>query len=252
MKKLVLSALASAMLCAAANAAALTDPFFMTKQGEVLSDTYLAFTNNAIREGDSWALTENINMGAMDNLMVGLSVGWVDMKHQNGSLQDFAVNATYRFFDGLADGYFLDLEAYFSPKMFKSPYNGDNGSAKGSNDIGVFGHIGSAEILQNFTLAARVGLEYVSHTDYVSSGTILSLQGLAKYYINNIHSLEAYITLKSYMGFEKSVAAYGLGIDYAFEAIPEHLALVPYLYFECHNRDIATSSHWGLKARYLF
>lgn len=252
MKKLILTFIVAAMFSAPAAALNFTDPFYMPAKGGVVSDTSLSFTNNAFRLQDSWGLTENINIGISDNLSVGVSLGWADMKHGNDGFQDPSINARYRLLEGISDGYYLDLAAYFSPEVFDSPYNHDGNAAKGSTDFGFKGLLGSTELIRNFTLGATAGFDYVGSTDETSSGSIWTLHGLAKYYINSVHSVEAGLTLRRYFGFDTNLWGYGFNINYAAELVPQTLALVPFFEVESHNKSFASSTNWGVNLRYLF
>ncbi len=252
MKKYILLLAAALILPANAKALNITDPFFMPAQGQIISDSYLGFTNNEFKLDKSWGLYESLTAGFRDNLMIGLSFGWADIKHEDSGLQDIAIYGKYRFMNEISHGRFLDLDVYFSPKMFDSPFNGDEGAAKGSTDFAMHGTIGSSELVDNFTLGARFGFKYMSSTDAMSSGSLWDLTGLAKYYLDDYNSLGFSLGLKGYFGFDEDFFGFAFGVNYSRDIIQDRFALTPYYNIEKHTKDVTTSAVWGLNARYLF
>ena len=252
MKKYILLLAAALILPANVKALNITDPFFMPAQGQIISDTSLGFTNNAFKLDKSWGLYESLSAGFRDNLMLGISFGWADIKHEDSGLQDIAIYGKYRFMSEISHGRFLDLDVYFSPKMFDSPFNGDEGAAKGSTDFAMHGTIGSTSLLDNFTLGARFGFKYMSSTDTTSSGSAWDLTGLGKYYLDDYNSLGFSLALKSYLGFDKDFFGFALGVNYSHDIIEDKFALTPYYNIEKHTKDVPSAAVWGLNARYLF
>lgn len=250
MRKLILFAALFLPLCA--NALNITDPFFMPQSKQILSDTTLGFTNNAFKLNKSWGFYEKIYAGISDDLTAGLSIGWADMRHEHSGMQDLSLFAKYRLAHEQDGGYFFDLEGYLSPKLFKSPYNGKNGSAKGSTDLGLRGTLGSTKITEGLTLGSSFGFQAIGHTDLISSGSIWDLTGFGRYYLNEHNALGVSISFKGYWGFDQDFMGINLGFDYSGDIIENKLALVPYFNVETHNHQIASSTVWGLNARYIF
>ena len=250
MKKLILSAVMFLPLWA--NALNITDPFFMPASKQVISDTSLGFTNNAFKLNKSWGIYEKLSVGVNDNLTAGLSIGWADMRHEHSGMQDLSVFAKYRFAHEHDGGYFFDFEGYLSPKLFNSPYNGKNGSAKGSTDLGLRGTLGSTQIMEGFTLGAGAGFQAIGHTDLISSGSIWDITGFGRYYFNEYNALGVSLGFKGYWGFDQDFMGINLGFDYSADIIENKLALVPYFNVETHNHEMPSSTVWGLNARYIF
>lgn len=252
MKKLTLALALCGCFAIPAAALNITDPLFMPQQGAVTAETAVNITNNAFKLGDSYGLNQNITVGIADNLSVGASVGWAKIKHEHSGMQDPVLNARYRFLDGSNQNIFLDLQGYISPEFFDSPFNNDGGSAKGSTDFGLHSIVGSTELAQNFTFAARTGFDYIGSTNAIDSGSIWSLGGTAKYYINDTHSLQADAVLKAYLGFEGDFGGYGCGINYAWQVVPESISLIPFASIEARDNGDSAYKNWGLKVKYLF
>lgn len=246
MKKLLLAFVFCGSFALSASALNITDPLFMPQQGAVLAGSTVGFTSN------SFGLYQDINVGVSDRLSLGASIGWAKIKHAHSGLQDPALSARYRFLDGSVQGLFLDLQGYISPEVFDSPLNGDDGSAKGTTSFGLHSIVGTTEVAPNLTLAASAGFDYFGDTKYVDSGSVWSLAGAAKYYINEVHSVQADATLRGYAGFEDSYGGYGIGVSYAWEAKPETLALVPFYYVESYDNSYASNVAWGLNIKYLY
>lgn len=252
MKKLLTFA---ALLCCAAygaNALNITDPLYMPRQGDVVSQTDYNITGHAFKQGDSLGLVQSIQIGVNDKLALGVSLGWAKIKHEHSGFQDPVLSARYRFLDGNEQNLFLDLQGYISPEVFDSPYNNEDGSAKGSTDFGLHSIVGSTDIMPNFTLTANTGFDYVGGSDNLDSGSVWSLGGSAKYYINDIHSVQADVVAKAYLGFDEDFGGYGLGVNYAWQAIPETLAVVPFVYIEARDSGFKTEKDWGFSIKYLF
>ncbi len=252
MKKLFLVLAAALILPQQAKALNLADPFFMPERGQVVSDTDIALTNNAFRLDKSYGLYEKISVGITDKISAGVSIGWADMKDFNSGMQDISFYGKYRFMDDMADGRYLDLDAYFSPEMFDSPYNNDGGSAKGSTDLGLYGSVGSSQIWDNFTLGARAGFEAVGSTDNNSDGMLWLGQALAKYYIDDYNAIGADLTWRGYFGFYKDFNGFAIGLNYSRTIIEDKLVVTPYFNLEKHTRDIPSSAIWGINAKYAF
>lgn len=246
MKKLLFTFVLCGAVALPAAALNITDPLFMPQQGAVVAESAAGFTN------DTFGLYQDITVGVSDNLSMGASIGWTKIKHAHSGLQDPSIFARYRFLDGSAQGLYLDLQGYISPEIFDSPLNGDDGSAKGTTSFGLHSIVGSTEIASNLTLAASAGFDYYGDTKYIDSGSIWSLTGAAKYYINDANSLQALLALRGYAGFEDNHGGYGAGLNYAWEVKPETLALVPFYYVESYDNGYASTFNWGLKVKYLF
>ncbi len=246
MKKLTLALALCGFFAVPAAALSITDPLFMPQQGAVTAESAASFTR------DSFGLDQNITLGVSDRLSIGANIGWAKIEHEHSGLQDPAIFARYRFLDGSSEGLFLDLQGYISPEMFDSPLNGDGGIAKGTTSLGMHSIVGNTDIAPNLTLAASAGFDYYGDTKYIDSGSIWSLEGAAKYYINDIHSVQAMLALRGYAGFEEGHGGYGLGLNYAWEVKPETLALVPFYYAEAYDNGYASTVNWGLKVKYLF
>lgn len=252
MKKHFILLAAALFMPLQAKALNITDPFFTPAPGHVISDTSLGFTNNALRLNKSWGLYEKISVGVTDNLTLGASAGWADVKHGGDGMQDITVYGKYRFMNDLSHGRFLDLDAYFSPEIFDSPYNHDGGAAKGSVDFGMYGSVGSAQAADNITMGAKFGFDHIGSTDETSSGTILDAGVFARYYFNDYNALGLSADLKSYLGFEKDSFAAKLGVNYSYDLIEDKMALTPYYSIEVNNKSIPSSALWGVNLRYLF
>lgn len=250
MKKIICAALFCSCALQAA-ALSFTDPFFMPKKNEVTAYASFANTNKDFNLGNSTGLFADVSIGVEDNLTLGFGLGWADMHHISSGLQDPIFHGRYRFFDSIADGYFLDLAGYLSPELFDSPYNGDGGSAKGATSLGIAGLIGSDQIMRNVTLGAKLAIGYQAKTQSGCEGSIWSAKGFGKVYITDKHSVEGGVLLKSYF-FGENVFGYGFSFDYSAEIIPQQFAVVPYLEVEGHNKGYGFSNVWGLKAKYLF
>ena len=246
MKKLILAFAFCGSFALSAHALSITDPLFMPQQGAVTAETAAGFTHH------SFGLNQNITVGVTDKLSFGADIGWAKIEHGHSGLQDPSVSARYRFLDGTAEGLFLDLQGYISPEVFDSPFNGDGGSAKGTTSFGLHSIVGSTEAASNLTLAASAGFDYYGDTEYIDSGSIWSLTCAAKYYINDVHSIQAALALRGYAGFEEGHGGYGAGLDYAWEVKPETLALIPFYYVESYDNGYASTVNWGLKVKYLF
>lgn len=250
MKRIICAALFCSCALQAA-ALSITDPFFMPKKGQVTAEASFNNTNNDFNLGNSTGLYADVAIGIENDLTLGFGLGWADIHHISSGLQDPVLHARYRFFDSLADGYFLDLAGYLSPELFDSPFNDDGGSAKGSTSLGLQGIVGSDQIIKNVTLGAKMSIDYQVKTIARCAGSAWGLNGFGKVYINEKHSVEGGVVLKEYF-FDENILAYGVSFNYAAEIIPHKLSLIPYLELEGHNRGYGSSNTWGLKAKYLF
>ena len=252
MKKIILTSAFICFIGAGAWALSITDPLFMPQQGAFIADSTAEITDNAFKLGDSFGLKQTINFGVTDNLSLGASLGWATIRHEHSGMQDPAINARYRFLDGSEQNLFLDLQGYISPEAFDSPFNNDGGSAKGSTDFGLHSIVGSTEIAPNFTFTAQVGFDYIGHTDLLDSGSIWGIGSSAKYYINDVHSIQADAALKSYLGFNGDFGGYGAGINYAWEVMPETISVVPFAYIEARDNGDSAYKSWGIRLKYLY
>lgn len=252
MKKIITSILLFALCPLYLGAFSITDPLYMPEKKQLLADISLSFTNNDFQLDKSYGVNGYLQAGITDNLALGLYLGWAKIRHVSDGMQDPSITFQYRFYNGLEDSFFLDIDGYVSPEVFHSPWNGKGGAAKGATDIGAFLTIGSTESLNNFTIFAKTGLEHFGHTDMVSAGTAWSLMGGAKYYMSEKSSFELDLLMKTYLGFSDDFFGYGFDLNYAYEVTEGKTALVPYFGAEKHNKDIVSFTHWGLKVRYLF
>ena len=251
MKKLILFTFALGVLAANSSAFSLTDPFYMPEKNQIIGDLNLAFTNEDARFNDSFALKGSINFGVQDRLNLGISFGWAKIRHYSKGLIDPAITAKYRFRDGLSDGYYVDLDAFFSPQVFDS-WQSDKGGAKGATDLGATLKIGSTELINNFTLYAGASVKYYGHSKFVSAGTGVTALAGAKYYVDEKNSFELSGNLSNYFGFICNHIGAGFDINYAHEIDPDKLAFIIYYGAERHNKHIVSYNHWGIKWRYVF
>lgn len=250
MKRIIFSILA-VFLVVQVYASNITDPFFMPGKRTFVSDTSINFTNNALRLGKSWGFGEVITYGLEDNLSLSLGLGWAKIKHAKSGLQDPVFAARYRLVEEAAGGLMLDVKGYLSPSIFNSPLNNDGGAAKGSFDTGAALIVGSREWFANTLLWAEGSLDYIGSTDLTKSGTALGLALNAKYYMDESNSLGAGLFTKGYFGFGDNFNGFGIKFDYA-RLLQDNIALIPYLSFESHNKNISTEVKYGLTARITF
>lgn len=249
MKKLFLILAVALILPQQINALNLADPFFMPERGQIVSDTDINYIKSGIKK---YGIYEKLSVGVSEKIAIGASIGWADIKDYHSGMQDITFYGTYRFMDDMTDGRYLDLDAYFSPEMFDSPYNNEGGAAKGSSDFGLYGSIGSSQVWESFTIGATAGFEYIGSTDLTDSGTVWSVKGLAKYYIDDYNAVGVNLALKSYLGFHKDFNGLALGFNYSRTIIEDKMVLTPYFNIEKHTRDIASSAIWGINAKYSF
>lgn len=251
MKKLVLLISSLGLIMLKASAFSLTDPFYMLEKNQIVGDLNIAFTNEDARFDDSFALKGGINFGVQDRLNLGINFGWAKIQHHSKGLIDPTITAKYRFRDGLSDGYYADLDAFFSPQIFNS-WQGDNGGAKGATDLGATLKIGSTEMINNFTLYAGAAVKYYGHSKLVSAGTGLTALAGAKYYVDEKNSFEICFDASNYFGFIRNHIGAGFDINYAREIDQDKAAFIVYYGAERHNKHIPSYNHYGVKWRYVF
>ncbi len=251
MKKLTWLVLALGLITVNASAFSLTDPFFMPEDGQIVGDLNISLTNKDARFNESFAFAGSIEFGIKDHLALGLGLGWAHIHHHSKGLIDPTITAKYRFRDGLSDGYYVDLDAFFSPQIFDSWQSG-KGGAKGATDFGATLKIGSTEMLNNFTLYAGAAIKYYGHSKLVSAGTGITAFAGAKYYIDDKNSFELSGNLSNYFGFICNHIGAGFDINYAHEFQPNKMAFIVYYGAERHNKHIVSYNHWGVKWRYVF
>ena len=252
MKKLAVFLAALVLFAVNGKAFSITDPFYMPEKGQLVGDLSAAFTNNDLRLYKSMGMEGHLQAGVSDRLTVGLFFGWTKIRHFSTGITDPGLTIKYRFLDGLSNDFYLDMDAFLSPEIFDSPWNNDDGAAKGATDFGVSLKIGSTEMLNNFTLYSGVEMKHFGHNDMVKSGTGWTLVGGAKYYGNEKNSVELAFRFSAYSGLNQDHIGAAFDFNYAYEFEPNKAALIPYFGAERHNKDIVSYTHWGLKIRYLF
>lgn len=252
MKKLAVFLAALVLLTVSGKAFSITDPFYMPERKQLVGDFSAAFTNNDFQLYKSFGINAYLQAGINDRFSIGLFIGWAKIFHFSTGMQDPSLTLKYRLFDGLSKSFYLDLDGFLSPEIFESPWNNEDGAAKGSTDFGASLKIGSTEMLNNFTTYAGVGMTHYGHTDIRKSGTAWNLFAGAKYYANNKNSVEFSFNLTSYNGFNQDHVGAGFDINYAYEFEPHRAAFIPYFGAERHNKNLASYVHWGAKIRYLF
>lgn len=252
MKKIILALCAMAVLAVNGAAFSITDPFYLPEKAQLVGDLSLGFTNRDMQLQDSFSINAYLQAGITDRLVLGLYLGWARVEHFSSGLQDPAITLKYRILDGMSEGLYLDVDAFLSPETFESFWNGKDGSAKGATDVGASLKIGSTEMLNNFTLYAGTSFKHFGHTDLTKSGTAWGLLTGAKYYGNEKNSFELAFHLTSYLGLNQDHFGIGFDLNYAYEFEPNKAAIIPYFGAERHNHDITSTTHWGIKTRYLF
>ena len=251
MKKLILFVFALGLITINASAFSLTDPFYMPEKGQIVGDLNIALTNNDARFNDSFAIKGGVEFGVQDRLSLGLGFGWAKIQHYSKGLIDPTITAKYRLRDGLNEGYYLDLDVFLSPQTFDS-WQSDKGGAKGATDLGAALKIGSTEMVNNFTLYTGVSVKHYGHSKFVSAGTGLTALAGAKYYADEKNSFELSFNASNYFGFICDHIGAGFDINYAYEINPNKAAFIVYYGAERHNKHITSSSHYGVKWRYIF
>lgn len=252
MKKIAVTLSVLAILAVNGLAFSITDPFYMPEKGQLVGDLTVGMTNGDLRLAKSFSIDAYLQANVNEKLNIGLSWGWAKIRHESTGMQDPTLTVKYRFFDGLSDGFFLDMNAFLSPEMFDSPWNNDGGSAKGATDLGAAVKIGSTEMLNNFTLYAGTGLNHYGHTEINKAGTGWTILAGAKYYGNEKNSVELALHFTSYFGLGQDHIGCGFDFNYAYEFEPNKAALIPYFGAERHNHDLLSYNHLGVKVRYLF
>ena len=251
MKKLAVLVLALGLFAVNASAFSLTDPFYMPEKGQIIGDLSIALTNEDARFDESFALKGDIQLGIQDRLVLGIELGWANIRHHSKGLIDPTFGAKYRIYDGLVDGYYLDVEGFLSPQTFDS-WQSDKGGAKGATDFGGTLKFGSTEWVNNFTIYVGGSITQYGHSKFVSAGTGLTAFAGAKYYVDETNSFELSINASNYTGFICDHIGAGFDINYAHEFEPNKLAFLIYYGAERHNKSIVSFNHWGVKWRYVF
>ena len=251
MKKLATLIFALGLFAVNAKAFSLTDPFYMPDKGQIVGDFNIAVTNEDARFEESFAFKGDIQLGIKERIVLGLQVGWADIRHHSRGLIDPTIYAKYRIRDGLIDGYYTDFYAFLSPQTFDS-WQSNDGGAKGATDLGATIKFGSTEIVNNFTLYTGLSLQHYGHSKLMSAGTGATVLAGAKYYVDEENSFELSFNLSNYFGFIRNHIGAGFDINYAREFTPNKLAFIIYYGAERHNKHIVSYNHWGVKWRYVF
>ena len=251
MKKLAVLVFALGLFAVNAEAFSLTDPFYMPEKGQIVGDLNIALTNEDARFDESFAIKGLLQVGIKDVLSLGLGLGWANIRHHSKGFIDPVISAKYRLHDGLSDGYYMDIDAFFSPQAFDS-WQTNEGGAKGATDLGATLKVGSTEMVNNFTLYAGVAAQHYGHSRFVSAGTGLTALAGAKYYVDEENSFELSLNASNYFGFICDHIGAGFDINYAREFTPNKLAFIVYYGAERHNKHINSYNHWGVKWRYVF
>ena len=252
MKKLAVLMFALGLFTVNAAAFSITDPFYMPEKGQLMGDLSVGFTNRDARLYKSFGINGAIQLTVAERLAFGFGIGWAKIRHATNGMQDPTITMKYRFRDGLNDGYFLDLDAFFSPRVFDSPWRNQGGSAKGATDFGATFKAGSTEMINNFTVYAGVGAKYYGHNSMDRAGTGLTALAGAKYYIDERNSVDLSFNASNYFGFISDHIGAGFDINYSCEFEPNKAAYIIYFGAERHNKHINSYTHWGVKWRYLF
>ncbi len=251
MKKLALFVFAVGLFLGNASAFSLTDPFYIPEAGQVVGDLSIALTNEDARFEESFGFKGSIAFGIKDRLALGFEMGWANIRHHGKGLIDPTIFAKFRLRDGLVDGYYVDVDGFFSPQSFDS-WQSEKGGAKGATDLGATLKIGSTELLNNFTVYAGGSITHYGHSKLMSAGTGITAFAGAKYYVDESNSFELSGNLSNYYGFICDHIGAGFDINYAHEFQPNKLAFIVYYGAERHNKHIVSYNHWGVKWRYVF
>lgn len=251
MKKLAVLLFSLGLFAANAQAFSLTDPFYKPEAGQIIGDLNIALTNEDARFDESFAIKGGIELGIMDRLVLGVNLGWANIRHHSKGLIDPTITAKYRFRDGLSDGYYVDLDGFFSPQTFDS-WQSNEGGAKGATDLGATLKVGSTELMNNFTLYLGAAAKHYGHSKLFSAGTGITALAGAKYYVDEKNSFELSFNASNYMGFICNHIGAGFDINYAYEFDPDKAAFIAYYGAERHNKHIVSYNHWGVKWRYVF
>lgn len=251
MKKLAVLVFALGLLVANASAFSLTDPFYMPEKGQIIGDLNIGLTNEDARLDESFAIRGLLQIGIQDKFVLGLGLGWANIRHHSRGMEDPIITGKLRLRDGLIDGYYIDLDGYFSPQSFDS-WQSNEGGAKGATDLGATLKVGSTEFVNNFTVYTGLSFNYYGHSKLVHAGSGATILAGAKYYIDEANSVELSGNLSNYFGFICDHIGAGFDINYAREFTPEKLAFIVYYGAERHNKGIVSFNHWGVKWRYVF
>lgn len=251
MKKLATLIFTLGLLAVNVSAFSLTDPFYKPEKGQIVGDLNIGLTNEDARLDESFAIRGSIQLGIQERLVLGFGIGWANIRHHSRGMEDPVITAKLRLRDGLVDGYYVDMDAFFSPQSFHSWQN-DKGGAKGATDFGATLKVGSTELINNFTVYTGVSATYYGHSRLFSAGTGLTALAGAKYYVDEANSFELSGNLSNYFGFICNHIGAGFDINYAHEFTPEKLAFIVYYGAERHNKHINSYNHWGVKWRYVF
>ena len=234
-----------------ASAFSLTDPFYMPDKGQIIGDLNIGLTNEDARFDESFAIRGLLQVGIKDRFALGFGLGWANIRHHSKGIEDPVFTGKFRLRDGLIDGYYIDLDGYFSPQAFDSWQNNEGG-AKGATDLGATLKVGSTEFINNFTVYTGLSVNYYGHSRLASAGSGATILAGAKYYLDEANSFELSGNLSNYFGFICNHIGAGFDINYAREFSPNKLALIVYYGAERHNKHIVSYNHWGVKWRYVF
>lgn len=249
MKKIIFGALAI-FLVAQVYALNITDPFYMPQKGGFISDTSVLKQNSG--PARAYGIREAVNYGIMDELSLGISLGWAKVKHGDNGLEDPTIFGRYRIADEekTSNGIIVDLKAYISPEIFDSPANGKKGVAKGSTNYGISAVVGSKEWAKDFVLWAEAGVDLIGSTKASKSSNVIFIAGNAKYYMDDLNSFDGGLFLKHYSAGD-GYTGYGIKLDYA-RLLQDNLALVPFWSAEAHSDDVPSDVQIGINLRYTF
>ena len=251
MKKLVVLVFTLGLIAVNASAFSLTDPFYKPEKGQIVGDLNIGLTNEDSRLDESFAIRGLLQVGIQDRFVLGFGIGWANIRHHSKGIEDPILTGKFRLRDGLIDGYYIDLDGYFSPQAFDSWQN-NKGGAKGATDLGATLKIGSTELLNNFTLYTGLSVNYYGHSKLFSAGSGITALAGAKYYFDEANSFELSFNASNYFGFICNHIGAGFDVNFAHEFTPNKLSLVVYYGAERHNKHIDSYNHWGVKWRYVF
>ena len=251
MKKLAVLVLLLGLFTVNAKAFSLTDPFYMPEKGQFIGDLSVALTNEDARFEESFAFIGDLQLGIKDRIVLGFGIGWANIRHHSRGMTDPTFSLKYRLHDGLVDGYYMDIDGFFSPQAFDS-WQSDKGGAKGATDFGGTLKIGSTELINNFTVYIGGAVKHYGHSKLIQAGTGITALAGAKYYVDETNSFELSFNASNYFGFICNHIGAGFDINYAHEFDPNKLAFIVYYGAERHNKHIVSYNHWGIKWRYVF
>lgn len=267
------------LLCSATSIFASTDPFFLLPKGGMLLDTDVKMNFNyyGADDLDYYQLKETFRFGLDSRWEIGAALGLAradgDGLSENG-FTDPEFFARWRVADDIGGRNILDLSAYVSPQLFDSYLDDDHdGAAKGSTDMGFKAVFGKRAYEQNtvikkpnggtitenyndpFTLAGYATLDFIGSTDTTKSAVDFGFGGLAKYYLDNLNSIDGDLRLmfreKRFRGGDSDMGVRLLG-GYS-RKIDSKLDAQAYVALETHSADEAkTETYLGARIRYQF